>query len=139
LTGVLYVLDEPTIGLHPRDTGRLINVLRQLRDQDNTVLVIEHDLDMLHAADFIVDVGPGAGRNGGTIVVAGSPETVAACPESITGGYLSGRLSFPSRSRQPTAFRHRRARHNLKTSPPASLGCWSGQVLRVGNLCCSTS
>lgn len=100
LTGVLYVLDEPTIGLHPRDTGRLIDVLRQLRDQDNTVLVIEHDIEMLRAADFIVDVGPGAGRNGGTIVVAGSPETVAACPESVTGGYLSGRLSFPkSRSR----------------------------------------
>ena len=102
LTGVLYVLDEPTIGLHPRDTGRLIDVLRQLRDQDNTVLVIEHDLEMLHAADFIVDVGPGAGRNGGNIVVAGDPKTVAACPESITGGYLSGRLSFPgSRSRTP--------------------------------------
>ncbi len=100
LTGVLYVLDEPTIGLHPRDTGRLIDVLRQLRDQDNTVLVIEHDIEMLRAADFIVDVGPGAGRNGGTIVVAGSPETVAACPESVTGGYLSGRLRFPkSRSR----------------------------------------
>jgi excinuclease ABC subunit A len=95
LTGVLYVLDEPTIGLHPRDTGRLIDVLRQLRDQDNTVLVIEHDLDMLRSADFIVDVGPGAGRNGGTIVAAGSPETVAACLESVTGGYLSGRLSFP--------------------------------------------
>jgi len=100
LTGVLYVLDEPTIGLHARDTGRLINVLRQLRDQDNTVLVIEHDIEMLRAADFIVDVGPGAGRNGGRIVAAGSPETVAASPESVTGGYLSGRLSFPgSRSR----------------------------------------
>ncbi|HET9913294.1 MAG TPA: excinuclease ABC subunit UvrA, partial [Anaerolineales bacterium] len=101
LTGVLYVLDEPTIGLHPRDTGRLINVLRQLRDQDNTVLVIEHDIDMLHAADFIVDVGPGAGRNGGTIVVAGDPKTVAACQESVTGGYLSGRLSFPSPRSRP--------------------------------------
>ncbi|HSA99408.1 MAG TPA: excinuclease ABC subunit UvrA, partial [Anaerolineales bacterium] len=118
LTGVLYVLDEPTIGLHPRDTGRLINVLRQLRDQDNTVLVIEHDLDMLHAADFIVDVGPGAGRNGGRIVVAGNPETVAACPESITGGYLSGRLSFPSPRSRPANDRSlviegARA-HNLK-------------------------
>jgi excinuclease ABC subunit A len=101
LTGVLYVLDEPTIGLHPRDTGKLIDVLRQLRDQDNTVLVIEHDLDMLHAADFIVDVGPGAGRNGGTIVVAGDPQTVAACPESVTGGYLSGRLSFPQPRSRP--------------------------------------
>lgn len=118
LTGVLYVLDEPTIGLHPRDTGRLIDVLRQLRDQDNTVLVIEHDLDMLRAADFIVDVGPGAGRNGGRIVVAGNPETVAACPESITGGYLSGRLNFPTPRSRPVSDRSlviegARA-HNLK-------------------------
>jgi len=118
LTGVLYVLDEPTIGLHPRDTGRLINVLRQLRDQDNTVLVIEHDLEMLRAADFIVDVGPGAGRNGGTIVAAGSPETVAASPGSITGGYLSGRLDFPGPRSRPVNERSliiegARA-HNLK-------------------------
>jgi excinuclease ABC subunit A len=118
LTGVLYVLDEPTIGLHPRDTGRLISVLRQLRDQDNTVLVIEHDIEMLHAADFVVDVGPGAGRNGGNIVVAGDPKTVAACPESITGGYLSGRLSFPSPRARPVNGRSltiegARA-HNLK-------------------------
>src|SRR5512147_38971 len=95
LSGVLYVLDEPTIGLHQRDTRRLINVLRRLRDLDNTVLVVEHDLELIKSADFIVDVGPGAGRNGGRIVVAGAPETVAACPESITGGYLSGRLNFP--------------------------------------------
>ncbi len=103
LTGVLYVLDEPTIGLHPRDTGRLIDVLRQLRDQDNTVLVIEHDLDMLRSADFIVDVGPGAGRDGGRIVAAGPPETVAACPESVTGGYLSGRLRFPIPRARPVS------------------------------------
>jgi len=95
LTGVLYVLDEPTIGLHPRDTQRLIEVMRQLRDLGNTVLVIEHDLDVLREADFIVDIGPGAGRKGGTVVVAGIPEEVAACSESVTGGYLSGRLSFP--------------------------------------------
>lgn len=118
LTGVLYVLDEPTIGLHPRDTGRLIDVLRQLRDQDNTVLVIEHDLEMLHAADFIVDVGPGAGRNGGQVVVAGDPKTVAACPESITGGYLSGRLNFPKpRARMPgdkTLVVEGARAHNLK-------------------------
>jgi excinuclease ABC subunit A len=92
LTGVLYVLDEPTIGLHPRDNARLINVLRQLRDLGNTVLVIEHDLDMLRAADFVVDVGPGAGRAGGRIVVAGPPDRVAETEESITGQYLSGRL-----------------------------------------------
>ena len=118
LTGVLYVLDEPTIGLHPRDTGRLIAVLRQLRDQDNTILVIEHDLEMLRAADFVVDVGPGAGRNGGNVVVAGTPETVAACPESVTGGYLSGRLSFPVPGVRPvngqTLVIHGARAHNLK-------------------------
>ena len=92
LTGVLYVLDEPTIGLHPRDHDRLINVLRQLRDLGNTVLVIEHDLDMLRAADTVVDVGPGAGRQGGRIVAVGTPQQVAASAESITGQYLSGRL-----------------------------------------------
>jgi excinuclease ABC subunit A len=95
LTGVLYVLDEPTIGLHPRDTGRLIKVMRQLRDLGNTVLVIEHDLDTLRAADYVVDIGPGGGRNGGRVVVAGAPDVVAACPDSVTGDYLSGRLSIP--------------------------------------------
>jgi excinuclease ABC subunit A len=95
LTGVLYVLDEPTIGLHPRDTRRLIKVMRQLRDLGNTVLVIEHDLDMLRAADYVVDIGPGGGRNGGRVVVAGAPDVVAASPDSATGDYLSGRLSIP--------------------------------------------
>jgi excinuclease ABC subunit A len=104
---VLYVLDEPTIGLHPRDNARLINVLRQLRDLGNTVLVIEHDLDMLHAADFLVDVGPGGGRNGGRIVVAGPPDRVAETEESITGQYLSGR----SRIAIPTERRSNNGRH----------------------------
>ncbi|CAG0936416.1 UvrABC system protein A [Thermoflexales bacterium] len=101
LTGVLYVLDEPTIGLHPRDNARLIAVLRQLRDLGNTVVVIEHDLDMLHAADFVVDVGPGAGRAGGRIVVAATPDRVAETAESITGQYLSGRsrIAVPSERR----------------------------------------
>jgi excinuclease ABC subunit A len=118
LTGVLYVFDEPTIGLHPRDTKRLIEVMRRLRDLGNTVLVIEHDMEVLHAADFVVDVGPGAGKNGGTIVVTGPPEAVAACPESVTGGYLSGRLEFPGSVERPVDGKslviHGARAHNLK-------------------------
>jgi excinuclease ABC subunit A len=103
LTGVLYVLDEPTVGLHPRDTSRLINVLCQLRDLGNTVLVIEHDLDMVRAADYAVDMGPGAGERGGRVVVAGPPATVMACPHSVTGRYLLGRASTPIPERRRTA------------------------------------
>ncbi len=95
LTGVLYVLDEPTIGLHPRDTGRLITVLRRLRDLGNTVLVVEHDLEMVRAADYVVDMGPGAGESGGEVVAAGPPEAIAASPGSVTGSYLSGRALVP--------------------------------------------
>ncbi|MFF7795285.1 excinuclease ABC subunit UvrA [Streptomyces sp. NPDC007991] len=118
LTGVLYVLDEPTIGLHPSDTARLIGVLRRLRDLGNTVLVVEHDLDVLRAADHVVDVGPGAGRDGGRIVAAGTPQEVARAESSVTGAYLSGRLPAPaSRGRGDSAsalvIRGARA-HNLK-------------------------
>ena len=95
LTGVLYVLDEPTIGLHQRDTARLIAVLRQLRDLGNTVLVIEHDLEMAAAADYLVEFGPGAGKHGGKVVAQGTPQEVAADPASLTGSYLAGRLSLP--------------------------------------------
>jgi excinuclease ABC subunit A len=95
LTGVLYVLDEPTIGLHPADSARLVDVLRRLRDLGNTVLVIEHDLDVLRAADHVIDIGPGAGRDGGRVVAAGSPSEVAATEGSVTGAYLSGRLRVP--------------------------------------------
>jgi excinuclease ABC subunit A len=100
LTGVMYVLDEPTIGLHPRDTARLIRVLAQLRDLGNSVLVIEHDLEVLAAADYLVDFGPGGGREGGQVVVAGPPAAVAACPKSVTGGYLAGRLAMPAPTRR---------------------------------------
>ncbi len=89
LTGVLYVLDEPTIGLHPRDTQRLINVLRRLRDLGNTVLVVEHDLELIKAADYLVDVGPGAGKHGGQIVAAGTPAEVAKTKESLTGAFIA--------------------------------------------------
>jgi excinuclease ABC subunit A len=118
LTGVLYVLDEPTIGLHPRDTGRLIGILRQLRDLGNTVLVIEHDLEMIRAADHVVEIGPGAGLLGGRVVAAGSPAEVAEAADSITGMFLSGRISMPGRTRRPSngqALTIRGAReHNLK-------------------------
>jgi excinuclease ABC subunit A len=95
LSGVLYVLDEPTIGLHHRDTRRLVDVLRRLRDLGNTVLVIEHDLEMIAAADYVVDFGPGAGKRGGQVVAAGTPAEVAAQPGSLTGDYLARRTSIP--------------------------------------------
>ncbi|MDJ0757213.1 MAG: excinuclease ABC subunit UvrA [Ardenticatenaceae bacterium] len=95
LMGVLYVLDEPSIGLHQRDNSRLIRTLKGMRDLGNTVLVVEHDEDTMRSADWIIDLGPGAGIHGGEIVSEGPPEAVAADEKSITGGYLSGRLSIP--------------------------------------------
>jgi len=95
LTGVLYVLDEPTIGLHQRDTLRLIGFLRRLRDLGNTVLVIEHDLELIRSADHVIDIGPGAGKAGGQVTAVGAPEEVARTPGSVTGAYLAGRLSVP--------------------------------------------
>ena len=90
LMGVLYILDEPSIGLHQRDNDRLIATLQRLRDQGNTVIVVEHDEDTIRAADYIVDIGPGAGVHGGEVVACGSVEDIVACPVSITGQYLSG-------------------------------------------------
>jgi excinuclease ABC subunit A len=95
LTGVLYILDEPTIGLHSRDTHRLINVLRRLRDLGNTVLVVEHDLDLIKAADYLIDVGPGAGKHGGQIVAAGAPAEVSKTKESLTGAFMAGTTTVP--------------------------------------------
>ncbi len=89
LTGVLYVLDEPTTGLHPRDTAKLLKTLRRIQEAGNTVLVIEHDLDIIRAVDYIIEVGPGGGSKGGEIVVAGTLAEVMACPTSITGKYLA--------------------------------------------------
>jgi len=91
LMGVLYILDEPSIGLHQRDNDRLLETLRKLRDLGNTLIVVEHDEDTMRAADYIVDVGPGAGVHGGNIVAAGTPQEVAANPASLTGQYLSGK------------------------------------------------
>jgi excinuclease ABC subunit A len=95
LTGVLYVLDEPSIGLHQRDNERLLGTLRRLRDLGNTVLVVEHDEDAIRAADHLIDMGPAAGVNGGHVIAEGTPDAVAANPASLTGAYLSGRQSIP--------------------------------------------
>ena len=95
LVGVLYILDEPSIGLHQRDNEKLINTLKKLRDLGNTLIVVEHDEDTMRAADYLVDIGPGAGIHGGYIVAAGTPEEVAKNEKSITGQYLSGRKEIP--------------------------------------------
>ena len=107
LVGVLYILDEPSIALHPRDNARLIESLRQLQQQGNTVLVVEHDEALMHSADWLIDMGPGAGSLGGRIVAQGTPDEVAQHPDSITGGYLSGRLQIelPAKRRPPAKTR----------------------------------
>ena len=94
LTGVMYVLDEPSIGLHQRDNDRLIGTLRHLRDIGNSVIVVEHDEDMIRAADHLIDMGPGAGIHGGRVMAQGSYEDVKAAPASLTGQYLSGKKSI---------------------------------------------
>lgn len=95
LTGVIYILDEPSIGLHPRDNSKLIDTLISLRDLGNTVVVIEHDKDTMWTADYLIDIGPGAGVHGGYIVAQGTPESVAANPKSLTGAYISGKKNIP--------------------------------------------
>ena len=103
LMGVLYILDEPSIGLHQRDNERLIATLNHLRDLGNTVVVVEHDEDTIRAADFVVDMGPGAGENGGEVVAAGTPAQIEACRASLTGAYLTGRrmIDLPAQRRNP--------------------------------------
>ncbi len=119
LVGVLYVLDEPSIGLHPRDNLRLLQSLQRLRDLGNTVIVVEHDLDTMRAADFIVDFGPGAGVRGGRVLAAGDIACVSAAEESITGAYLSGRreIEIPA-ARRPIASTPPKAAANAKKSAP---------------------
>ncbi|QDC10183.1 excinuclease ABC subunit UvrA [Oceanicola sp. D3] len=95
LTGVLYVLDEPSIGLHQRDNGRLLTTLKNLRDQGNTVIVVEHDEEAIREADYVFDIGPGAGVHGGEVVAHGTPAEIAANPKSVTGEYLSGKREIP--------------------------------------------
>jgi len=119
LVGVLYVLDEPTVGLHQRDNERLIVTLKRLRDMGNTVLVVEHDEDMMRSSDSIIDMGPGAGVHGGEVTFQGTPEEILRSETSLTGQYLSGRLSIPvpaSRRPLPRRFIHLEGahEHNLK-------------------------
>ena len=118
LMGVLYILDEPSIGLHQRDNAKLIATLRRMRDLGNTVIVVEHDEETMRAADWIVDVGPGAGAHGGRIVAEGTAEMICANPDSLTGQYLSGKkkIPVPAKRRKPTGYLTVRgaAEHNLK-------------------------
>jgi excinuclease ABC subunit A len=119
LRGVLYVLDEPSIGLHPRDNDRLLGTLAQLRDAGNTVLVVEHDAETIERADYVIDLGPGAGRLGGGLVAHGTPGEIARNPDSLTGQYLSGKLEIraPAKRRSPNGKRiviHGAREHNLK-------------------------
>jgi excinuclease ABC subunit A len=118
LVGVLYVLDEPSVGLHPRDSDRLLVTLRNLVDRGNSVLVVEHDLETVRAADYVVDLGPGAGVHGGRIVARGTPEQIAAVPSSVTGPFLSGerKIRLPAKrrpARGEIAIRGARL-HNLR-------------------------
>ena len=119
LTGVMYILDEPSIGLHQRDNDKLIATLKSLRDLGNTVIVVEHDEDTMREADHLIDIGPGAGIHGGHIVAAGTPDEVAACESSLTGDYLAGRREIPvPGTRRPGNGKHVRvlgaAQNNLK-------------------------
>jgi len=106
LTGVLYVLDEPSIGLHQRDNARLIGTLKKLRDLGNTLIVVEHDEETIRSSDHVLDIGPGAGIHGGFVVAQGSPEEIEKCPESLTGQYLSGkkRIAVPATRRKGKSF-----------------------------------
>ena len=133
LMGVLYVLDEPSIGLHQRDNQKLINTLKRMRDLGNTLIVVEHDEDTMYAADWIVDVGPGAGIHGGNIVAQGTVEDIKACPESLTGQYLSGKkkIAVPQQRRTPAGWLtiHGAQEHNLKNIDVQ---------VPLGVLCCVT-
>lgn len=106
LSGVLYILDEPSIGLHQRDNDRLIETLKKLRDQGNTVVVVEHDIDTMHQADYVIDMGPAAGIHGGQVTAVGTPHEIAQNNQSLTGAYLSGKraIKVPNKVRKPYGF-----------------------------------
>jgi excinuclease ABC subunit A len=135
LVGVLYILDEPSIGLHQRDNRRLLETLKRLRDLGNTVLVVEHDEETIRSADYVVDLGPGAGELGGHVVAVGTPDEILANPDSLTGRYLSGAVTIPipaaRRKGHGTAITiHGPREHNLKgmpvTIPLGTLTCVTG-------------
>ena len=134
LMGVLYILDEPSIGLHQRDNNKLLATLRQLRDLGNTLIVVEHDEDTMRAADYVVDIGPGAGINGGEVVCAGTIEDICACERSLTGQYLSGKkkIPFPEKRREGNGKKLiiRGARENNLKNIDVELP--------LGKLCCVT-
>src|SRR5947208_1996011 len=120
LVGVLYILDEPSIGLHPRDNARLLRSLEQLRDMGNTVVVVEHDEETMRAADYIVDFGPGPGVRGGEVVAAGSFQKLLDSPKSLTGKYLAGTecIPLPKQRRRPNDRKltiHGARHNNLKS------------------------
>ena len=117
LTGVLYVLDEPSIGLHQRDNARLLDTLKRLRDLGNTVVVVEHDEDAIRLADYVLDIGPGAGMHGGHIVAEGTPDQIMRNPKSLTGKYLTGELSVPV----PTGGRRTTAAPSRSSTPAATI------------------
>ncbi|GER05402.1 hypothetical protein JCM17846_30840 [Iodidimonas nitroreducens] len=134
LTGVLYVLDEPSIGLHQRDNNRLLQTLRNLRDMGNTVIVVEHDEDAILSADYVIDMGPGAGEHGGTVCASGTPADIMAAEQSLTGAYLSGRKAIPipekRRKGNGKSLIIKGARANNLKSVDVSLP--------LGTLCCIT-
>jgi excinuclease ABC subunit A len=129
LTGVLYVLDEPSVGLHKKDTQKLLQTLLKMRDQGNSVVVVEHDAETIMASDFVIDMGPAAGANGGRVVFHGPPQGLGLCAESLTGAYFSGRLEIPVPARRrsgngKTIIVSNAVRHNLKGIEVAfPLGC----------------
>ena len=131
LVGALYVLDEPSIGLHPRDTHRLIEILKGLRDLGNTLLVVEHDPDLILAADHILDLGPGAGEHGGELVFAGTRAELLRDPESLTGRYLRGdaRIALPARRRKtarqiPEAYGRAQPQLARRRRDDPAWDCW---------------
>jgi len=135
LTGVLYVLDEPTIGLHQRDNRKLIDTLKKLRDMGNTLIVVEHDEETIRQADYVVDMGPGAGIHGGEVVAEGTPDEIERNPASLTGRYLSGDLMIetPRKRRQGSKYvrilgcrENNLKEHRCSDPDRSSHGCYRG-------------